>query len=72
LDQFFDKVDEFIAFVKSAKPAPGFTEILLPGDHARATETRRITDGVELDDETWTELEELAAELGVRNLLTSH
>lgn len=65
LDQFLDKVDEFIAFVKSTKPAPGFREILLPGEHARANEARQLKDGVKVDDETWTELQELATELGV-------
>jgi len=65
LDQFLDKVDEFIAFVKSTKPAPGFREVLLPGEHARANEARQLKDGVKVDDDTWTELQELATELGV-------
>jgi LDH2 family malate/lactate/ureidoglycolate dehydrogenase len=65
LDQFLDKVDELIAFVKSTKPAPGFKEILLPGEHARANEARQLKGGVEVDDETWMELEELATELRV-------
>ncbi|HUK41129.1 MAG TPA: Ldh family oxidoreductase [Candidatus Acidoferrales bacterium] len=65
LNQFLDKIDEFIAFVKSTKPAPGFREILLPGEHARANEARQLQDGVEIDDETWMELKELAIELHV-------
>lgn len=68
LDQFLDKVDEFIAFVKSTKPAPGFNEILLPGEHARSNEQRQIRDGLEVDETTWAELKELARELGVGNL----
>jgi uncharacterized oxidoreductase len=68
LDQFLDKVDEFIAFVKSTKPAPGFKEILLPGEHARSNEQRQIRDGLEVDETTWAELKELANELGVGNL----
>ncbi|HTN71709.1 MAG TPA: Ldh family oxidoreductase [Methylomirabilota bacterium] len=68
LDQFLDKVDEFIAFVKSTKPAPGFKEILLPGEHARASEARQLKDGVQVDEATWTELKELASELGVGSL----
>ena len=68
LDQFLDKVDDFIAFVKSTKPAPGFKEILLPGEHARANEARQLKEGVEVDEATWTELKELASELGVGSL----
>jgi LDH2 family malate/lactate/ureidoglycolate dehydrogenase len=65
LDQFLDKVDDFISFVKSTKAAPGFKEILLPGEHARANEARQLNEGLEVDEETWSELIELAAELGV-------
>jgi len=68
LNQFLDQVDEFIAFVKSTKPAPGFKEILLPGEHARANEARQLKDGVEVDETTWMELKELANELGVGSL----
>ena len=31
LDTFYDKVDEFIAYIKSTKPAPGFDEYIWPG-----------------------------------------
>src|ERR1044071_5189829 len=65
LDQFLDKVDDFISFVKSTKPAPGFTEILLPGEHGRANEARQLKDGLVLDEATWNELRELGTELGV-------
>ena len=65
LDQFLDKVDGFISFVKSTKPAPGFTEILLPGEHGRANEARQLKDGLVLDEATWNELRELGTELGV-------
>jgi uncharacterized oxidoreductase len=65
LDEFLDKVEEFVRFVKSTKPAPGFSEILLPGEHGRANEERQIKEGLLVDDATWSELQELAAELGV-------
>jgi uncharacterized oxidoreductase len=66
LDTFYDKVDEFIAYVKSTKPAPGFDEIYLPGEKARKTEAKRLRDGVEIDVSTWKALTELAAELRIR------
>src|ERR1043166_3097251 len=38
LNSFYDRVDELIAFIKSTKLAPGFTEILLPGEAGRRRE----------------------------------
>jgi uncharacterized oxidoreductase len=60
LDEFFDRVDELIAFVKSRKTAPGFKEILLPGEQGRRNEERQIREGVEIDETTWAELSDLA------------
>ena len=65
LDEFLDQVDNFISFVKSTQPAPGFSGILLPGEQARANEARQLKRGVEVDEGTWLELKQLAGELGV-------
>jgi LDH2 family malate/lactate/ureidoglycolate dehydrogenase len=66
LNSFYDAVDELIAFIKSTPRAPGFSEILLPGEAGRRREETQRQNGVEVDDETWTELIDLAGELGVR------
>jgi hydroxycarboxylate dehydrogenase B len=68
LDEFLDRVDELIAFVKSRKTAPGFKEILLPGEQGRRNEARQIREGVEIDKATWTELKQVATELGIHQL----
>jgi uncharacterized oxidoreductase len=68
LNEFYDKVDELIAFVKSTPCAPGFTEILLPGEGGRRREAFQRAHGVEVDDATWTQLGLLAAELGVTSI----
>jgi LDH2 family malate/lactate/ureidoglycolate dehydrogenase len=68
LEAFYDKVDEFIAFIKTTKCAPGFNEILLPGEAGRRRELKQRKDGVHIDDGTWSELTQLAAKLGVSQL----
>jgi uncharacterized oxidoreductase len=68
LDAFLDRVDELISFVKSRKTAPGFKEILLPGEQGRQNEARQIKEGVEIDEATWTELKKVAAEVGIHQL----
>ena len=65
LDSFYAKVDELISFIKSRRCAPGFNEILLPGEKARRREARQLKDGVEIDEATWTDLLKLANELRV-------
>ncbi|HEY2918067.1 MAG TPA: Ldh family oxidoreductase [Candidatus Binatia bacterium] len=68
LEKFYDKVDEFVAFIKSTQCAPGFNEILLPGEAGRRREAEQRKDRVDIDDGTWSELTRLAAELGVSPL----
>jgi LDH2 family malate/lactate/ureidoglycolate dehydrogenase len=68
LDEFLDRVDELIAFVRSRKTAPGFKEILLPGEQGRKNEERQMRDGVEIDEATWTEVKKVASELGINEL----
>ncbi len=65
LESFYDRVDELIAFIKSTQCAPGFAEILLPGESGRRREAEQKSAGVAVGDSTWSELIELAAELGV-------
>jgi len=72
LDTFYDRVDEFIAFIKSTQLAPGFSEILSPGEAGRRREAAQQESGVEIDEETWSELVELAGELGVAEVPTSN
>jgi len=66
-EEFFAGVDELISHAKEIKPAPGFNEILLPGERARKIESRQMREGVELDETTWGQLTQLANELGVKD-----
>lgn len=68
LESFYDRVDEFIAFAKSTKCAPGFGEILMPGESGRRREALSRQHGVEIEAGTWSDLTELAAELGVKDV----
>ena len=64
-DAFYDKVDKFLSSIKSIKPAPGFTEVLVPGENGRRKEQIQRKDGVDIDEPTWSRLQKLAAELGI-------
>jgi uncharacterized oxidoreductase len=51
--------------VKATPPAPGFAEVLLPGEPEHQTAARRRIDGIPIDQVTWAQLTAAAAERGV-------
>jgi hydroxycarboxylate dehydrogenase B len=65
IESFYDEVDEFIATLKATPRAPGFDEILLPGERGRRTAAAQLQSGIAIDDQTWGELIKVAAKLNV-------
>lgn len=53
------------AHIRSSRTAPGFDEVLLPGEPERRNAKRRAEVGIEVDDGTWRELRDAAAKLGI-------
>ena len=68
LETFYDKVDELIELIKATPCAPGFSEILLPGEAGRRREAASRQAGVDIDEGTWNGLIELAAQLRVNEV----
>ena len=67
LDEFRKKVAELVAFTKSRKPAPGFSEILLPGEMSRRRADISRRNGVEIDESDWAKLLKCGSDLGVKS-----
>ena len=65
LRDFYAEVEKFIKFVKSSKIAPGFKEILVPGEPENRTLQERNKKGIFIDDTTWQEIKNRAKELKV-------
>jgi uncharacterized oxidoreductase len=61
-------VGAFVEWIKSSRLAPGFDEILMPGDPELRTEQKRRREGIPIHEATWTELRERATKLGVQEL----
>ncbi len=55
----------YVAHLKSSPKLPGVKEILMPGEIEQRHYAQRIKDGVSVPDETWRQINELAARLGV-------
>ncbi len=56
LETYYDELDAMIAHIRTSRLAPGFQEILLPGEPEFRTARRRETKGIEVDDETWDQI----------------
>ena len=52
------------AHIRSSRAAPGFDEVLLPGDPERKS-ARARAQGIEVDARSWEQIEEAAAQLGI-------
>jgi uncharacterized oxidoreductase len=65
LPEFRRLVDETIAYIKSSPPAPGFTEVLVPGEIEFRTLRQRQRDGIPVDPTTLEALTRHGNRLGV-------
>jgi len=65
LPEFHRQVASLFGWVKSAPLALGATEILIPGEPEARLEAERRGQGIPVEDQTWSQIETTAAELGV-------
>jgi LDH2 family malate/lactate/ureidoglycolate dehydrogenase len=54
--------------VRAVPPAPGVTEVLVPGDPESRTRATRLRDGIPIPEDTWRSVEEVAASLGIADI----
>jgi hydroxycarboxylate dehydrogenase B len=62
---FAAEIERFIAWVKSSETVNAAGEILMPGEVEERTKASRLRDGIELDTNTWSEIVEAAASVGI-------
>jgi uncharacterized oxidoreductase len=62
---FKRRVDDLFRSVRSSPVAPGYDEILIPGDPERRMRERRLREGIYIEEKTWGEIRALAEELNV-------
>jgi hydroxycarboxylate dehydrogenase B len=60
------------AHIRSSRPAPGFDEILLPGEPERRSAHERTETGIAVDATTWQDIREAAAKLGISEVEIDH
>lgn len=65
VEEFEAAVGERLKKIKGVKPAPGFSEVMLPGEPERRNRKQRTEAGVALPEDTSLQLREIAGKLGV-------
>ena len=60
-----ERADALQEQIHAVPPAPGFSEVLVPGDLEERAQRQQQLDGISIADETWDQLTELMAELGL-------
>jgi uncharacterized oxidoreductase len=63
-----EHVEATKAHIRSARVAPGFQEVLLPGEPERHAVRQRTEAGIAVDATTWREIRTAAAELGITDI----
>jgi len=63
-DQFDAMVVKYVEWIKSSRTAPGVEAILMPGEIERNRQAQRESEGIEVAEETWRQLGELAGRIG--------
>ena len=52
-------------YVKSSPTAPGFNEIVIPGERSFRERRKRLEEGIFIEDETWQQIMETRRSLGI-------
>jgi uncharacterized oxidoreductase len=64
-EAFEAEAEAMLAYILSTQPAEGVDRVRLPGDPERESLARRSADGVPIDDNTWAQIREAAASVGL-------
>ena len=64
-EEYQQGVRAFLDGIKSIPPAPGFSEVLVPGDFEHRNRVQRLADGIEIPDTIRQQISECAEKLGV-------
>ena len=64
-DPFEAEAEAMLAYIASTAPAEGFDRVRLPGEPERESLERRSVEGIPIDDNTWAQIREAAASVGL-------
>lgn len=65
VEELTDTVDRLAAYIKAGNTAPGFDEILIPGEPEFRAKEQRLRDGITLPDSVWQEMVAVGGQYGL-------
>jgi LDH2 family malate/lactate/ureidoglycolate dehydrogenase len=63
--EYAAEAEDFLQTVKDVTPAPGFAEVLIPGEPEARIAAQRTAEGIPIPTETWQNLQQVARKVGV-------
>lgn len=64
-EAFEAEAEAMLDYIRSTAPAAGVDRVRLPGDPERESMARRLAGGIEIDDNTWGQIREVALSVGL-------
>lgn len=68
-DEVFGEILRYVEFVRTSRPASPDGEVLIPGDVEARNRQQRLSEGIDLDDKTWSQIEKTARGVAVSDQL---
>jgi uncharacterized oxidoreductase len=65
INAFKSRVDDLFGTIRNSQTAPGFKEILIPGELERRSREQLLREGIFIEEKTWSDIEGLCKELNV-------
>src|SRR5262249_26880925 len=65
-EAFATEVNRFIAWVKSSERAAADSDILMPGEIEERNKAKRLREGIDIDETTWSQILKCAESVGLR------
>ena len=66
IQEFMKEMSEYAKYLKSAKPATDFKEVLLPGELEHRSIQKRNGEGIPIDDTTWNQIATIGNMVGLQ------
>lgn len=64
-ESFIRCMDQLTDYISSCAPAPGFDEVVLPGELDFRSRKKRVVEGIPVAEETWEQILRTASKVGV-------
>ena len=66
ITQFKRRVDDLFKTIRESPKAPGYDEIMIPGEPERRMRKKLLKEGIYIEDDTWNKIKEISEELNIK------